>query len=414
MRRYFNSITQLTIFIIGILVPLCVVAQQPESGAPNIRFASGKSALKIPFELYDNVIFIKAQINNSQRLSFILDTGAAISIIDARLAEELKLKSQNKVKASGTGGSVGGSLIEGITISLSGAEVLNQRIAALPLNSLSPHIGHTIDGIIGYDFIQQFVIEIDYTAKAISLFAPDAFKYSGSGEIIPIKIHEGRAFMPLKIGLAGHDLIEGEFEIDTGSNGAVSINKPFVEANKLLQILPKSNSTFNDAGIGGSSTLVNARIKEIQIGRFVIKSLIADLSLESEGENANSGYAGLIGTEVFRRFKVILDYAHSRIILEPNKFFAEPQEADMSGIDLIAESDSFRVFKIDSVKANSPAAEAGLRKGDIITAINNRPAAEFNLYQISQLFMKAGQEYALSIQRGNQALQTKIKLRRLI
>jgi hypothetical protein len=414
MRRYFNSITQAMIFSVWFLIPLYAAAQQPQSGGSDFRFTSGNSALKIPFELYSNVIFIKAQVNKSEPLSFILDTGAAISIIDARRTGELKLKFLDKVKASGTGGSIGGSLIEGATIRLPGAEVFNQRIAALPLDSLSPHIGRAIDGIIGYDFIKQFVIEIDYAAKTINLFAPNSFKYYGSGEIIPITIRDGRPFMPLKIGVVGQDLIEGEFQLDIGSNGAISINKPFVEANKLLQVLSKANAISKDTGVGGTSTLVNARVKEIRLGRFIIKSLIADLSLESEGENANSSYAGLIGTEVFRRFKVILDYSHLRIILEPNKYFAGSHEADMSGIDLIAEGDNFRVFKIDGVKVNTPAAEAGLHEGDIITSINGRPIENFTLEQINQLFMKAGREYVLSITRGQETFQTKIKLRRLI
>lgn len=48
----------------------------------DVRFAPGRSALKIPFKLHNNHIYLRVGVNKSQPLWFLLDTGAA-NIISA-------------------------------------------------------------------------------------------------------------------------------------------------------------------------------------------------------------------------------------------------------------------------------------------------------------------------------------------
>jgi hypothetical protein len=47
---------------------------------------------------------------------------------------------------------------------------------------------------------------------------------------------------------------------------------------------------------------------------------------EIEGSGASKENDGLIGGEIFRRFKLILDYSRKRMILEPNNHFNDPYE----------------------------------------------------------------------------------------
>jgi hypothetical protein len=45
--------------------------------------------------------------------------------------------------------------------------------------------GFEFDGIIGYDFLNQFVIEIDYLNKFMNLYNPRAYAYAGKEKAIP-------------------------------------------------------------------------------------------------------------------------------------------------------------------------------------------------------------------------------------
>jgi S1-C subfamily serine protease len=87
----------------------------------------------------------------------------------------------------------------------------------------------------------------------------------------------------------------------------------------------------------------------------------------------------------------------------------------MSGIaidpDLIAGA---KVFKVRQVLSNTPASDVGVREADLITAIDGEPAARFTQSQIEKMFMQSGREYVLTIKRGEQTLQMRLKLRRLI
>jgi C-terminal processing protease CtpA/Prc len=87
----------------------------------------------------------------------------------------------------------------------------------------------------------------------------------------------------------------------------------------------------------------------------------------------------------------------------------------MSGISLTPEENSgSKVFRIREVVANTPASEAGLQAGDLITAIDDQPAANFTEGHIERMFRQEGRDVALTIRRGEKLLRVRLKLRRLI
>jgi PDZ domain len=90
-------------------------------------------------------------------------------------------------------------------------------------------------------------------------------------------------------------------------------------------------------------------------------------------------------------------------------------EEDMSGISLTPETNqSTKIFKIIQVIANSPASDAGVQADDLITAIDGLPAANYTEARIERMFKQDGREFALTIKRGDQVIQIKLKLRRLV
>jgi hypothetical protein len=60
------------------------------------------------------------------------------------------------------------------------------------------------------------------------------------------------------------------------------------------------------------------------MGRIVLRDVPVGLSQDTEGAGASTANDGLIGGEVFRRFKVILDLSRKRMILEKNSSFNDP------------------------------------------------------------------------------------------
>jgi len=62
------------------------------AAASDVRFTAGRSALTIPFKLFNNHIYLRVSVNGSAPLWFVLDTGAPITMIDTKHARTLGLK----------------------------------------------------------------------------------------------------------------------------------------------------------------------------------------------------------------------------------------------------------------------------------------------------------------------------------
>ncbi len=344
MRHYVTPTIRTIFFsvsVLGLLVfsePLQMNAQQsrkgtsvrkPQKSAPKVRFDSGDSALQIPLDIDNNIIRMQVRVNGSKPLKFIFDTGASASGISSQRAAELGLKTQGQVSGSGTGGTFQASLIKGVSLSVQGAEISNQLIASFPF-STPP--GFEFDGVIGYDFIKQFVVEVDYQNKIMNLYSPRSYHYSGKGEVIPLLLAARRTpLVSTKIILEGRAPVEAKLEVDTGADGTFVINSPLVKKQRLTEAILKTGQSNNN-GAGGEQKLLIGRVKAVRLGRLAFDNPPVGLSQDTEGAGASKEDDGIIGGEIFRRFKVILDYSRKQMILEPNSDFNNPYEIEMSGI----------------------------------------------------------------------------------
>ena len=399
--------------------PLLVALLVLGAGAPPPAVAvqrAATEAVTIPFELASRHIIVKVSVNKSRPLSFVLDTGANLAIVRMNVARELGLTLEGSVTAGGAGGGTQtGSRVRNATWSLAGLERVTQPVTlALPLPDLPAALGRDLDGIIGGEFIKQFVVELDYQARVMRLHDPAAFVYHGRGETLPIEINpNGHPVVQATVTLPDGTRLERPFLLDIGSGLAVAFHSPFVIEQDLLHAQSKTIRAIGAAGAGGRSVGRVGRVPALQLGSFTIANPIALFSEDKAGAFANRAQAGNIGAQIVRRFRTFLDYGRRRIILEPSAEFDEPFDRAFSGVALRAEGSDYRTFRIREVLEESPATDAGLAEGDIISAIDGMPAATLTLAAINELFEKPV-KYELTIRRGDQTLTVALTPRRLI
>ena len=374
------------------------------------RFTAGDSA-RVPIEIDNNIIFLRVRVNGSRPLKFIFDTGASVSVVNSALIRELGLKPKGKVRGTATGGNIEVGLVGGVSLSVEGAEVANQIVATMSL-AATPCV--EFDGVIGYDFINQFVVEIDYDGKFINLHRPQTYVYSGNGKTVPLLLDGLRTpLVQANISVKGEPAISSRLELDTGGDSAFIVNSPFVKKHKLASLVSHTVGG-SSVGAGGDSKIVIGRVKSIQVGPFTIENPTLSLAQDSEGSRGSNENDGIVGGEVLRRFKVILDYSRSRMLLEPTSSVSQPYEIGMTGLNFGSDQEDCKVQRIESVNPNSPATEAGLQPGDIITAIDGRSTGDIPSNELEQMFKQNGRELNLTIKRDSEILQKKLKLRRLI
>jgi hypothetical protein len=370
----------------------------------------------IPFEQVNKQIFIRVSVGSAKPVWFVLDTGAKPAIIDLALAKSLGLEMAEPVPVGGGGKNViMGNFLKNSRFRVVGLDDFSQPLTiAVPLTDLANASGHEFAGVLGFDFIRQFVVQIDYVKKSITLHDKTDYQYRGNGETFPITFNAAaHPRIRAQILEAGRAPIDGEFVFDLGSGATVMLNKPFVEAQQFLRPDRKTVPFLEGRGLGGEIPGRVGRIEGLKIGKYVIENPVAVFSQATSGPFASSESQGNIGAAVLEKFKIILDYSNKRIFLEPNSQFGKPLEYSRSGLSLVSFGQDYREYKIAAVADHSAASDAQLRAGDVLVAIDGRPVSEFSLSRIRQLFQEA-QECELTVKSGNETRRVRLKLRRQI
>jgi hypothetical protein len=395
-----------------ILLALAGAASQAQAPKP----APAAQPISIPFELVTRHVVVKVRVNNSRPLSFIFDTGDKVAIIDLKVAQELGLDLYGQVSVGGAGsGRLAGSQVRGANWTLPGLDGFTQPVVlALPFDRLASRFGHDFDGIIGSEFIKQYVVEIDYQARVLKLHDRNTFTYSGAGESIPISLDsQGHPILRGEVTPVGGQPIPGKYVLDIGSGNSLALHSPFVADHGLLNSNLKTIRAIGAGGAGGQTVGRIGRVAELKIGNFRIANPTVLFSEDKAGAFTNRALAGNIGQQIASQFKVFLDYARERIILEPTVRFGEPFERAHSGMALAAEGKDFNIFRIVEILEDSPAAEIGLQKDDLLLKVNDKPASELTITKLGEMFEKPA-AFKITIQRGEQTLQVTLKTRKLV
>src|SRR5436190_17355562 len=406
--------TLLTLAFLALLVSASLGPAQ--IGAQTGSQSATTAPVTIPFELVSRHIMVKVRINNSRPLSFVFDTGDKVGIVDTNVAKELGLKLEGQVRIGGAGAdTLPGSYVREATWSLPGLEGFSQPVSlTIPLGRMAARFGQDMDGIIGSDFIKQYVVEVDYQNRVLKLHDKEKFSYAGAGESIPIQLNQfGYPLLDGEVIPANGDSIKGKFVLDLGSSGALVLMSPVVTQHNLLGNGMKTIKALGVGGAGGQSNGQIGRVRSLQIGKFTIANPLTLFSEDKAGAMATGQLVGNIGQLIAGKFKVFLDYNHTRIILEPNSTFAQPMERATAGVVLTTQGKDYGTIRVMDVLENSPAAQAGIQKDDILVSVDGKPAAELKATRIAEMFEKTA-TYKLTIRRGEQTLQVPLTPKKMI
>ena len=158
------------------------------------------------------------------------------------------------------------------------------------------------------------------------------------------------------------------------------------------------------------------RVQQVQLGKIAFDNPIAVLPVKSaKGPGVvPQQFICALGGQILSRFTVILNSPARLLILEPNKRFADPFIADMSGLTLVAIPPTFNRFEVAQIAPKSSAAAAGVSIGDMIVKIDDRQASDYTLDEIRALLRQDGISHKLTLLRGGKAIDLTLALKPLI
>lgn len=374
----------------------------------------GAGARETAFETNANKVYLPVRLNGAGPFWFILDSGAAFDVLDSGRARALGLALAEGEEVRGAGqSSVDVAVASDVKLSLAGVEFAAPRVNVIPIGDwIASFEGRSVDGLLGHDFFQRFVVEIDYAAGRVRLHDPHAHRYAGRGESIPLEIERGHAYVKAALTAPNGERHEGRFLVDTGFRLGLVLAVPYVEERGLRRAFPAARRATPVVGLGGESPADVARAAGLQLGSYRLASPVVTLSRAERGVLSGRGFAGILGADVLRRFKIFFDYPGRRMIVEPAANYAEPFGYDQSGLLLRADA---RGLSVHRVMEGSPASEAGLRESDVVEAVDGRPAASYTLEQFRRMFMgPEGSTHEFRVNRNGLPLKATLKLRRMI
>jgi len=380
----------------------------PPPPPPDFSIAGGKSFATVPFELINNHIYLDVRLNDKGPFRMLCDTGGA-NIVTPSLARELGLKAEGALQGRGVGEKsedVGLAKIKSLQVGE--ATLSDQVFAVFPMESFAAVEGIPINGVIGYEVFKRFVAKVDYEHHLITLTLPTAFSYKGQGTVLPFQFN---AHIPQVEGSI--DGIEGKFDIDTGSRSSVDLLGPFVEKHDLAAHYGAKLEAVTGWGVGGASRSLVTRAKVLRLGRVEVRNPVTELSVQKKGAFVNPYVAGNVGAGVLKRFNITFDYTHQQMIFEPNANYDKPDVFDRSGMWLNQAGESFEVM---DVIPGGPAANAGLKTGDRVLAIDGRSAGQLSLPAVRVQFKSdpPGTKLHLTVQSGEQKRDVELVLKELV
>ncbi len=369
------------------------------------------SGTPLPAMLNDfHQIWIPARINGSPVLWCELDSGggAALYFIDAGKAVAIGVRAERTGQSAGVAqGRMAPDGRAQVTVDLPGLRLERQELVIKP----TP-LGK--DGIVALANFRQWVTELDYETPAVRLHDAQSFRYGGPGEAIPLSIVDTNplAEARLLLGPEGNpgDEVRGRFVVDTGAaGGIVYLSSSFVERTRLAE--------RNLRWVADSMELSAARIARFAVGPFGVDQAVIR-RFPSRGFGGTAEPDGMIGVEFLRRFRLFFDYGRerspARLILEPNAAYREPSRFDASGMRVYKDAPGQRGLKIFLVVPGTPAAEAGVREGDVLLAVDHTAVDLISAGRVGEMLMEEGAERTLLIERGTEVVTVRVKLRRLL
>jgi hypothetical protein len=376
-------------------------------------------ALVLPFDAYRDQVWFYGTVNGKGPVWLLFDSAAGGSTISRELNERLKL--QDHQFATATAGGAGPAVLQvpvlrDITFSYRGLRLTPPRVPAIPHEGVDALFGRRIDGILGKDLLERYVIELDNVEHKVLLYEPAGYEYRGKGLILPVRIGVDGPIFDAAIRVPPRRRLPCRLMIDTGAAMGLVFATPFSKQQGLLDaVRPLSERLVpvRGGGVGGPEENTVGRVEALEIGPYRITRPVALFADAQGGSLARTDFDALIGMGLLHRFRVIFDYSRERVILEPSANLAEPMEGDMSGLALKAVGPGLERIVVATVHRDSPASTADLRPGDRIVSIDGREPG--SLWDV-QRALKAGpgQVVRVGIDRGGVRREVTLKLRRFV
>lgn len=282
---------------------------------------AGAPVADLPFARRGHWIVLSAGFGNS-RIDALLDTGAGASVIEERLARSAGFKPRGATRFWGIGSSsLTGRFLDGLTVDLAFAVPDLPILYTLPLGALADSTGR-IDAILGGDFFERYVVEIDPAESRIRLYDPESYCPPEGLASMPMQFVEGAPTVEGKVTLPGVGTKRVAIALDTGSQFGVDVGYRMVVRDGLEAHFPKGKTAEVSGGIAGTRRARSVGPIEGSLGPLPFRGggrlILQGRTDTTRPSGLSYGYDVTLGGEALRAFRLVFDYSRGTLYAAPS------------------------------------------------------------------------------------------------
>jgi len=366
MRKFYaRSTTMMSLAIAVYLLTPALPARSDDVGASNhVPLLDDGPTIRVPVRMFDETLY------------FIVDTGSAVSLLDATY--------RNKLGSSVRDFSVGTGISSANPIAVyrcpdfyvGGSHGHLEEIGCENLKTFQYVTGVQCDGVLGMDFLHAYAVTIDFDNRTLSLSDRVSDSDKNHAEAVPL-LDVSKNIVGVQSTL--NSIHRAKVIIDTGDSRSISLNRhdwddalPEASGAKLHNVLVVALHSK-------PTQILSARLDQLEVGSQKYKNLLCFLL-------PNSKQPSGLGLRFLRQHFAILDFPRHVVYLRQREHYDAPDDPDMSGLHLMRRDGATSVYAVDD---QSPAVIAGIKAGDVIRSVNGTDVDRMTMEEVRHSFQSA-------------------------
>jgi hypothetical protein len=340
---------------------LLAAAPAPPPGAEDgvTTLAADAEAQWVPFDLTPGNQIRFAMRLDARPITAVLDTGVSFSVLARASPAVDPARLTSGGQATAIGGAVATGWLPTGAIVIGGLTRRGGGVSVAELPALATGGATPVDMLVGRDITGGQALDIDYAHRRFRLIPSGRLPFTGA--TAPLAISAARRVYESALTVAGRRL--APMVVDTGDGSAVTLSAAAWQRAGLATLPSTTTISF---GLAGPAVSTLAIAPAVALGTQLARQV--EVRVEPAGGFSQTiGVAGRIGSGFLQRYRVLLDPAAGRMVLQPGPTADQPPLRSTSGLLVGIEPDRLRVLH---VMRGGPAEAAGWHDGDHICRIN--------------------------------------------
>lgn len=364
-----------SIFLIGPAQP----SDSPENNSVLHEFEIGTSTpwLIVPLAV------------ESQRLPFVIDTGASVGVYDDTLKTLLGALIRKATIKSSPSGPRDVELFESPEATIGTLRLpTNSTVFLFDLKPASRATRCEVRGIVGMNQMRGMLWQIDCDNGKVRVLS--RVPTEPGNEVAITYAKTGTPHVACTVAKS----VRGSFLIDTGSSQSIILEQRLFDSLVASRHIHIVGQSANSDGNGRLWFGTVGRLHDFSVGDVSLK----EVSVVRGGRN-------LIGMSFLSRFVTTLDFPNGKAYLKPGRQFDKRDARVIRGFDVFFAGDDLQVVTLE---AGGSADKAGLKLNDVIEEIDGAKIVGKSLFELQRAIEKPGDEVTLSVRRGDDIINIKI------